>query len=200
MSDLSLYVPGPSVLHRARAGVKLVGLLALSVVTIWLGQPWQVGVVAALVLLGYAIAGFGVRLVWRQVRPLVWFLVLLAAIQAWTFGWQRAVTSVGTVVVLVLAAALVTLTTRTTDLCDAVVAAARPLARVGVDPERVGLLLALGIRAVPVVVGIATEVRDAHRSRGVRFAPASYVVSVVVRSLRHATNLGDALVARGLDD
>jgi biotin transport system permease protein len=200
MTELSLYVPGRSPLHRAPAGAKLLGLLALSVVTIWLTAAWQVGAVLLAVLIGYAVAGIGPGVVVRQVRPLLWFLVVIAAVQVWSSGWQRALAVVSTIVVLVLAAALVTLTTRTTDMADAVVTACRPLRAVGVDPERVGLMIALGMRSVPVVVGIAEQVRDAQRARGARVAPQAYGVALVVRSLRQATALGDALLARGLDD
>jgi biotin transport system permease protein len=100
----------------------------------------------------------------------------------------------------VLLAALVTLTTRTTDMVDAVIRALGPLRRLGVDPERVGLLLSLGIRSVPVVVGLAEEVRDAQRARGLTASPRAFAVPLIVRSLRHADALGDALVARGIDD
>jgi biotin transport system permease protein len=200
MRDLSLYVPGDSMLHRTRAGVKLLVLLAVSVLTIWLRTPWQLAAVGAVVLLGYAVARFPPALVWRQVRPMLWVLLFIGAFQAWAAGWTRAAVVVGTVLVLVLAAALVTLTTRTTAMADAVVTACRPLRRLGVDPERVGLMLALGMRSVPVVVGAAYDVRDAQRARGVVFAPQAYTVALVVRSLRMATALGDALLARGLDD
>jgi biotin transport system permease protein len=94
----------------------------------------------------------------------------------------------------------VTLTTRTTDLVDTVVRAVRPLRRVGVEPERVGLLLALAIRSVPVVAAIAGEVRDAQRARGLSTDPRAYAVPLIIRSLRHADALGEALVARGVDD
>jgi biotin transport system permease protein len=107
---------------------------------------------------------------------------------------------VGVLAVLVLLAALVTLTTRTTDLVEAVVVASRPLRAVGVDPERVGLMIALGIRCVPVVVGLAEEVRDAQRARGLAASPRAFAVPLIVRSLRHADALGEALAARGLDD
>jgi len=200
VNDLSLSVPGTSPLHRATAGAKLLVLLVLSVLTVWLKQPWQIAVVLAVVLLGYAVAQLPFSLVWRQLRPLLWVLLLLGAVQAWLAGWRSAVAVVGTVAVLVLAAALVTLTTRTTAMADAVVVACRPLKVFGVDPERVGLMLALGMRSVPVVVGAANDVRDAQRARGVVFAPQAYTVALVVRSVRMATALGDALVARGLDD
>ena len=70
----------------------------------------------------------------------------------------------------------------------------------GVDAERVALVLALAVRAVPVVTGLAAEVRDAQRARGLGASPRAYAVPLVVRSLRHADALGEALVARGLDD
>ena len=200
MNDLSLYVPGDSPLHRLAAGPKLIGLLVLSVLTVWLKQPWQIALVLAVVLLGYAVARLSFSLVGRQLRPLLWVLLFLGGFQAWLAGWRSALAVVGTITVLVLAAALVTLTTRTTAMADAVVRACGPLRRVGVDPERVGLLLALGMRSVPIVVGVAQEVRDAQRARGAGFAPQAYAVALVVRSLRVATALGDALVARGLDD
>jgi biotin transport system permease protein len=52
---------------------------------------------------------------------------------------------------------------------------------------------------VPVVVEIGTQIRDAQRARGVTSARA-FAVPFVVRSLRQADALGDALVARGADD
>jgi biotin transport system permease protein len=74
------------------------------------------------------------------------------------------------------------------------------LRRVGVDPERIGLLLALGVRCVPVVVGLAEQVRDAQRARGLGASPRAFAVPLIVRSLRHADALGEALVARGVED
>ncbi len=98
-----------------------------------------------------------------------------------------------------LLAALVTLTTRTTALVDVVVAVAGPLRGVGLDPDRLGLMVALGIRCVPVVVEIATQIRDAQRARGL-ISLRAFAVPFVVRSLRQADALGDALIARGADD
>ena len=41
---------------------------------------------------------------------------------------------------------------------------------------------------------------DAQRARGSAASPRAFAVPLVVRSLRHAEQLGDALAARGLDD
>jgi biotin transport system permease protein len=115
-------------------------------------------------------------------------------------GPVTALVTVGSLVVAVALAGLVTVTTRVSAMLDVVARLAAPLARVGVDPDRVGLMLALGIRAVPVVAGLAAEVREAHRARGLPPDPRTYAVPLVVRTLREADAVGEALAARGLDD
>ncbi len=200
MSSLGLYLPGGSPLHRMPAGAKLVLLLLAGAASVFLDHPWQAALAVVLSLAAYRLAGLSLGLALRQVRPLLWVVGIVAVFHVVVDGWERAAVFAGAIVSLVLLAALVTLTTRTTDMVDAVVRALGPLRRVGVDPERVGLLLSLGIRSVPVVVGLAEEVRDAQRARGLTASPRAFAVPLIVRSLRHADALGDALVARGADD
>jgi biotin transport system permease protein len=200
VSTLGLYVPGASPLHRASAGVKLGGLVVAGVASVLLDEPWQVLVALGVVTAGYAAAGLSLRVMGGQLRPLLWIGLATALFHVLVNGAQRALVVVGVLAVLVLLASLVTLTTRTTDLVDAVVAGCRPLRVLGVDPERIGLVVALGIRCVPVVVGLAEEVRDAQRARGLTASPRAFAVPLIVRSLRHADALGEALVARGVDD
>ena len=200
MSTIGLYLPGASVLHRAPAGAKLVALVLAGAASVFLDEVWQLVVALGVVTVGYGVAGIPLRTAVAQLRPLVWVAGVAAVFHVLVNGWERAVVVLGVIALLVLLAALVTLTTRTTDLVDALVAACRPLRRVGVDPERVGLLLALGIRCVPVVVGLAEQVREAQRARGLGGSPRAFVVPLIVRSLRHADALGEALVARGVED
>lgn len=200
MSPLGLYVPGTSPVHRAPAGLKLAGMVVAGIASVLVDGVGTVAVAVGLVLVGYLVAGLSLRTVVSQLRPLLWIGLVTAAFHVVVSGWERAVVVVGVLGTLVLLAALVTLTTRTTELVDAVVVACRPLRVLRVDPERVGLLIALGIRCVPVVVGLAEDVRDAQRARGLTASPRAFAVPLLVRSLRHADALGEALVARGLDD
>lgn len=200
MNALGLYHPGSSLVHRLPAGAKLLLLLAAAIGTHWLDRPWRVAVALVVTVCLYAAARIPPSLLVAQLRPLWLLAVLLAAFQWWASGWRTAVDVVGVLAVLVLLAALVTLTTRTTAMVDAVVRLCSPLRRLGVDPERIGLLLALGIRSVPVVVGLAAQVREAQLARGLGTSPTAFAVPLVVRSLRHADDLGEALAARGVDD
>lgn len=200
MSMLGLYLPGRSVLHRLRPGVKLSALLFAGLGAVFVDRAWQVGIALASVVALYAVAGLSVRVLVRQARPLMWMFALIGLFHVLVNGWERAAVVVGVLLALVLLAGLVTLTTRTEDLLETLLWLLSPLRFVGVDPERIGLLVALSLRSVPVVVGIAEEVRDAQKARGLGASPRAFAVPLLIRSLRHADALGEALVARGADD
>ncbi|MEP7194851.1 MAG: energy-coupling factor transporter transmembrane protein EcfT [Actinomycetota bacterium] len=196
----STYQPGTSLVHRSAAGVKLLGLVVFSTLLVALQSP--VTVLAGFVVVAglYAVAGFGPRILAQQVWPLRWFVLFLLPFQWWTVGWQGAVAVVGTLVVAVMGAALITVTTRVTDLLDVISRILQPARRIGVDPDRVALLLALTIRAVPVIAATLHDARDARRARGLERSTRALVTPVVVRTIRHADRVGDALAARGVDD
>lgn len=197
---MGLYVPGTSVLHRAPAGGKLVvlavGLLGLSLVT----TPRTVVGGAALVLVSGMVSRVGLRRLAAQVRPVLPVAVAIFVVQIWLRDWRTALLVVGALLVAVAAAGLVTLTTPTEELVSALVVALRPLRRFGVDPDRVALTLALTVRAIPVMVRIVGEVREARRARGAERSPRALAVPLVLRTIRHADRVGEALMARGLDD
>ena len=194
------YQPGDSILHRAPAGLKLL-LLALGMVVLAVFRsPWAVGAGAAVLIGLAAMARIGLRAMAAQLRPVLWFAVAVAALQVWLAGPRAAVVVTGALLLAVAAAGLVTLTTRAEQLLDVVVAAIRPLRPLHVDPERVALVLALAIRSVPVLAGLARDVQEARMARGATRSVRALAVPLVIRALRHADRLGEALAARGVDD
>ena len=200
MTLLGIYRPGDSVVHRLPTGAKLLALAGAGAVSAFVHAP-----AVALALVGVGVLGFGaaripVAAAARQLRPLVPVVVLVGAVQLLGGSAARAVTTVGVLLALLLLATLVSLTTPTAEIVRALVTLVRPLRRVGVDPERVGLLLALGIRAVPQMVDLARTIRDAQRARGLTADPRAFAVPLIVRSLRQADLTGEALRARGIDD
>ncbi|WP_426246940.1 energy-coupling factor transporter transmembrane component T family protein [Nocardioides sp. LHG3406-4] len=198
--SLGLYRAGTSPLHRLPAGVKLIGLAVAGAGSVLVDTPAQAAAFVASALALYPVGRVPVRVLLDMVRPLLWVLVPLAVFQIVFIGWARTVALVGVILALVLLANVVTLTTRTTELIDVVVAACRPLRIVGVDPLRVGLVLNLAIRCVPLMADLAGEVRDAQRARGLELSTRAFVVPLLVGALHRADDLGDALAARGLDD
>jgi biotin transport system permease protein len=196
---IGLYIPGRSPVHRAPAVFKLL-VLAVAMVLVGLVQePWLLGA-AALATIGlYALARVPFGAAWRQVSPVLWLLVVAVPLQAVFAGWTVAALMAGRLLVAVALAALFTLTTTVTAVLGAFATLLRPFRR-WVDADRVGLLVALMIRCIPLVAEIAAEVLDARRARGVQGSLRALAVPVVVRSLYAADAIGEALAARGMDD
>lgn len=197
---LSTYRPGSTLLHRIPAGPKL-GLLALlGVATVVARGPWSaVGFLTFSVLL---VAW--VRVPWRTVltslRPLLLVVVLVTVFQVWQKGWPTAVHVVGDLLALVVASLVFTATTRIDAMLDAIVRGLGPFRRLGVHPEKIALAFSLMIGAVPGVMTIARETRDAARARGLERSPRALLVPMAVRTVARAYDTGAALHARGIGD
>ncbi|MBW0270218.1 cobalt ABC transporter [Nocardia sp. MH4] len=198
---IGLYSPGDSPLHRLPAGVKLALLVAAIVaMTVFVRGPLGVGGLVLVIVCLFALARISWRVALAQLRPVLWMTLIIGAFQLLTTSPTRAVVVCGVLLASVALAALVTVTTRVTDMLDALTRALGPLRRVGVDPERVGLLLALAIRCVPLLAQIVHDVAEARRARGVSWSATALVTPVLVRALRTADAMGEALAARGVDD
>ena len=196
---IGVFHPGSSLLHRAPALLKL-GVLAVLVTTIALaGSLWWLGAASVLVIALFAAARVPFALAWRQVLPVVWVLAFAVPLQVLFNGWEAAAVMAAHLVLAVALAALYTLTTAVTATLDAMQALLRPFRR-WIDADRVGLALALAIRCVPLLAELVREVLDARKARGAEGSVLALAVPVIVRSLRTAEHLGEALVARGFDD
>lgn len=195
-----LYLPGTSPVHRAPAGAKLLALVIGSTLAVTWRSVATAAVGALLVGCGYGVARIGPRVALGQIAPLRWVLPALGLLHAWSSGWVPALVLVALLAEVVLAASLVTLTTTTSSLVDALVAVLRPLRGLGVDPDRVALALSLAIRSIPVLAGMTQEVRQAQRARGCERSVRAFIAPVTIRTMRYADRVGEALSARGLDD
>lgn len=199
MTLLGGYVPGESPVHRAPAGAKL--LVLLSAVTAILAVR-DLRLLAGAVLLAvalYAVAGLGPRHVWRTVRPLLIFLAVLVLFQGLVSGIEVAARVCAQLSAMVLLGGLLMLTTRVSAMLALFERLLRPLARVGVDPQRAALVLALTMRAIPLAAEAWRRSREAYLARGLRRHPHRLVVPVIVSLIRSAEAMGEALVARGLE-
>lgn len=196
---IGVFHPGISLVHRAPALVKL-GVLAALVTTVALlpSLVW-LGAASALVVVLFGVARVPFPVAWRQVVPILWVLAFTVPVQVIFGGWEAAAVMAVRLVLAVALAALYTLTTPVSGTLDAMQALLRPFRR-WIDPDRVGLALALTIRCVPLLADLVREVLEARKARGAEGSVLALAVPVIVRALRTAEHLGEALTARGFDD
>ncbi len=200
MTTLGVYRPGGSVLHRLPAGVKLLALgAAILAISLTVRTLPAIGVLALAVGGVFALGRIGPREAWRQLRPALWVLVFIFVFQVIFTDWQRALVVCAVLTASIALAAAVSLTTRTTDILDAIVSALRPLRRFGAPVDHLALALALAIRSIPLMVEVVGQVDEARQARGLRPGARILVAPVVIAALRTADGFAETLIARGLD-
>lgn len=201
---LTLYKPGTGWLHRMPAGPKLLLILAVVLAVSLLPARWtSVPIAASVAFLGYLVAGLGpgttsLRELGRQLYALRWIIGITLVSQVIFIGFEPAVANTTRVIAAIVLAALLALSTRVTALLDAIERGLRPFERLGLDSQRVALLLTVTISTIPVLGRRAAEVRDAQRARGARNNPRTFIIPFLIVALKHADELGDALTARGV--
>ncbi len=196
---IGLYHPGRSLVHRTPTLVKLLLLSVIVSTMSLLTQPWQLAVALLGVSALYLLAGVPPRAAWQQIGPILWILVIAVPFQVFFSGWLTAGVMTGRLLLAVSLAALFTLTTTVTAVLEAFQALLHPFRR-WIDADRIGLLVALTLRCIPLVAEIVKEVLEARAARGTQRSVLALAVPVVVRSLYAADAIGEALMARGLDD
>ncbi|NYJ06982.1 energy-coupling factor transporter transmembrane component T [Petropleomorpha daqingensis] len=201
---LALYVPRTSPVHRAPAGLKLLVLVALGVLLFaFPSLPVAAGALAAVLLVALAGARLPVGLLARQARAVAVWVAAIVVLQVAVGDLPTAVATGLRLLALVLAAAVVTATTRVTAMVAVVERLCAPLRLVGVRPSRVGLALAMTLRFIPLVAERADRIREAQAARGGSTrgprALLRLVVPLLVSVLQLAHTVSEALDARGAD-
>jgi biotin transport system permease protein len=201
VSALALYVPGPSLLHRTPAGVKLAALAGLSVLLFVVPRlPVAASAVVVVVLLGVAGARMTPRQLLAQLRPVAWWLAGLLVFHLLVTDLATGVLAVLRLAALVLAAAVVTATSKVGELVAVIEWLCAPLRLVGVRPGRIGLAIAMTLRFIPLVAERAARIREAQAARGATRPMFLMLVPLLVQVLQLAHTTAEALDARGADD
>jgi biotin transport system permease protein len=159
---------------------------------------------AGVLLVGLLVARLPAGLLARQARAVAVWVVAILAVHALMTDVLTGVETALRLLALVLAAAVVTATTRVTAMVAVVERVCAPLRFVGVRPARVGLVIAMALRFIPLVAERAERIREAQAARGGSTrglrGMTTTVVPLLVQVLQLAHTVSEALDARGADD
>lgn len=218
-------VPGDSVIHRLRAGTKLLTVFALSVLVIVQPSWLTIGSVAALTTVGALLARIPRGALPSPPRWVWAGLVVLGVVAALAGGSPDV--RVGTItiglgglmdfarvtalpVVLLALGSLLPLTTNTAEIAPAVATLGQVTRRVRVPVDEWSVALALALRALPMLVDDIRVLRAAYRMRppstsaglvaSIRRSVATLLdmaIATMAVAERRADAMGAAIAARG---
>ena len=198
---LGFYVDADTIIHRIPAAVKFLVLIGFILVTsLAVHTIGWAALSLALPLALFPIARVPFRVALGQLAPPLYLLVALAAFQWWQKDFTEAAIMFLTIYAAISAAVLLTLTTKVSEMMDSLDRALAPLGRLGVPVENITLAMSLTIRLLPLMLGTVVEVLDARKARGATASLTAFGTPVIIRSIRRARAMGEALQARGVGD
>ena len=127
-------------------------------------------------------------------------IALLGLYLWWQNGPAQALTTAFGLVATLAAANLLTLTTTLEELMNGLERNLAPLRRFGVPVDTISLAVSVTIRLIPLMANTVNEVLDARKARGAGLSLTAFGTPVVIRSIRRAQSIGEALMARGAGD
>ncbi len=197
---LALYIARNSPIHRLSVWIKLAALFAGSVAIALFNAPLALGGLLAAILGLYTLARLPAAEILRALKPILLVAAIIFGLQWALVGPLAATLALLRILCLVLLASLVTLTTPLSEMIDTITALARPLARLGLSPAKLGLVIALTLRFIPVLMNDYREIEAARAARGARYPGLGAAGPLLVKTLRMTDALGDAIAARGFEN
>lgn len=197
--NAGLYIERDSAFHRLNAGTKLVSIFLLGSAIAFISNYLILAAILAGLLMAYRTARIPAAVAFAQLRGAAYILVLIFLFQVVVNDWTVGAILVARFLAILALASLVTLTTRVSDMVEVVERLLRPLRRFGVNPSKVSLAISLFIRFLPVVVKTFQDVREAQKARGLSRSVSATAIPLIVRTLRMASDIAEALDARSYD-
>jgi energy-coupling factor transporter transmembrane protein EcfT len=221
---LGEYRSGNSSIHGLDPRVKLLSVIALSVL-IFGATPFEI-----LLISGFLAAVFmGLRWtpvdILRTLRPVAIFMGLIfiahllftegrpilsltpLPLRITQEGLVRGLYAIWQFAALVLAAAVLTLTTSPSDLVAGIDRLLRPLSRIGIPSQDLSVMIATALRFMPMLLEEYDRIRTAQSARGADLATGSLssrmragstlIVPLIFSAFRRADELAEAMEARG---
>ena len=217
------YWPAESPVHKLDPRTKLTGTLVLVVSLFCASTLYGLGVIAATMLVLFVVARVPIPQALRSILPLLFIVVLtvlfnLIYVQGGDiyvdWGWltisqagvESAIFLAIRLTLLLLSGSLLTLTTTTIDITEALESMLRPLARVRFPVHESAMILGIALRFLPQFANELSTIRTAQLARGAKLSSSpiksglggfvSLIVPLFTSVFRHADTLSAAMEAR----
>lgn len=217
------YYPTQSFVHNMDPRTKLLFLIGF-IVAIFIADTFYgmfLCLVALIIIVIAARVPFGKVL--RSVKGIIFILILTSILNLFFHGGENMLFSIGSVKIyreavvytifllvrlflLVMASAVLTLTTTPVRLADGIESLLSPLKIVHFPVHELALIMSIALRFIPILIDETNRIISAQKARGSEFdsrnlfkrikAIVPVLIPLLISSFRRAEELGDAMDAR----
>ncbi len=220
---LGQYYPGESSIHRLDPRTKLCGALTLMAALIWVKTPPLFFFMLATIAILTRISRVPLRMPLNNLKAFRLILIITFAAHAcftpgeaviiagypvpgpsWEGMFQGVVFSLRLVVIMLIAALLM-LTTAPLDISDGIERLLKPLERFGLPAHELAMMMVIALRFIPTLVEEADRLQKAQAARGADFTGnpirrvrkmTALLVPLMLSAFRRAEDLAVAMESR----
>ncbi|WP_273789074.1 energy-coupling factor transporter transmembrane protein EcfT [Bartonella sp. ML70XJBT] len=196
---IGLYIPRDTFIHRLSPWVKLLFLMVCGTTIIMVSSTPLLGLFLLLLVLFYRIAKIPFRTVIKQFKSIGLLLVLLFAFQTLFSSLLTGVEVILRLIILFSLSSLISFTTKVSDMVASIEAGLQPFRYFGINPSKVSMVISMAIRFIPLLREKFNEVREAQQARGLNTNIVALAIPLIIRTIRMASEVAEALEARSYD-
>ena len=218
------FIPGNSYLHKLDPRSKLLFVFAF-IVFVFLAKNISDYLFLLLFLfLGLVISAVPLSYYYRGLRPIFWIILFTTILHLtmtkggdiyfqWKMitiyekGIEQAIFIALRLILLILLASMLTLTTSPIDLTMALERLMKPLRHVKVPVHELALMMSISLRFIPTLLDEADKIMNAQRARGANFDTGpiakrlrnmiAIIIPLFISAFKRADELAIAMESRG---
>lgn len=193
------YTHRNSPIHKISAVTKIWVIALMSIVIYVVNSPVVLGIFLIIIGALFYIARLSISKLLTELKYILSSVFLISIIHFIFNNWLIGIVIGLRFLDLMLLASLITLTTKLSDLIDALERGLKPLAYVGINTDKISMMLSITIRFIPVLTQQLKSIQEAQTARGLNNNIIAILIPLFVKTLRTADDLTDALHARCYD-
>ncbi|ATP11908.1 cobalt ABC transporter permease [Bartonella henselae] len=193
---IGLYIPRDTFIHNLKPGIKLLFLTVCGTTILMVSSIPILVLLLLFVILFYKIAKIPFGTVIKQFKSMGLFLALIFVFQAIFVNWLIGIEVILHLIILFSLSSLVSFTTRVSDMVASIEVGLQPFRRFGINPSQLSMVISMSIRFIPLLSEKFNEVREAQRARGFNTNIATLAIPLIIRTIRMASEVAEALEAR----
>lgn len=218
------YVPGQSFIHRLDPRSKLLFVIFFIGLVFWAKEVSTYTLLIGFTVLALATSQISLSFFLRSLKPILWIILLTVFIHIFmtkggevlfTWKWidiheegvRQAILITLRLILLMVMASLLTLTTSPIDLTDGIERLFGPLARFGFPAHELAMMMSIALRFIPTLIEETDKIMKAQVSRGADFESGNIakrvknmiplLIPLFVSAFRRAEELALAMESRG---
>ena len=218
------YVPGRSFVHQLDSRSKLLFMLLFIGLVFWAEEVDAYLLLVGFTFLSIFLSKISISYLGKSLKPILWIILFTVLIHifmtkggdilfAWKWieiqeeGVRQAILISVRLILLIVMASLLTLTTSPIDLTDGMERLLQPFARLGLPVHELAMMMSIALRFIPTLIEETDKIMKAQISRGADFESGNIVkrgknmvpllIPLFVSAIRRAEELALAMEARG---